>query len=131
MQRLIISFIENVLYIIGSLYATAGFIIVIIAFPGLPVVNHVLLHMSACVAIYVGFKGFDVTLLEIENLVTACRLATVLTSVFLAVLGMYFLFIAYGTGTNLPEDVVLVQVGILFIAGSVFVIHSDSPRYNA
>lgn len=131
MKKFIGSLIGYVLYIGGSLYTTAGFIVVALAFPGLSVVTHVLLYAVAVVAVYVGFQGFDVTILKVEKLLTGTRIPAVLTSVFLAVFGLYFLASIPGTGTNLIEDVALIQVGTLFIAGSVLVWHSESSRFNA
>lgn len=131
MKSIIVSLIGYVLYIAGALYTTAGFIVVALAFPGLSVLVHVLLYTVAVCAVYVGFKGFDVTILEVEKLITGSRFLTFLTSAFLAGMGVYFLFSMAGTGTNLVEDVALVQVGTLFIVGSVFVWHSESSRFNA
>ena len=131
MKKFIGSLIGYVLYIAGSLYTTAGFIVVALAFPGLSVVTHVLLYAVAVGAVYVGFKGFDVTILEVEKLITGSRFLSSLAALFLAGFGVYFLVSMAGTGTNIVEDVVLLQAGVLFIAGSILVWYSDSPSFNA
>ena len=131
MKKFIGSLTEYALYIVGSLYTTAGFIVVALAFPGLSVLVHVLLYSVAVGAVYVGFKGFDVTILEVEKLITGSRFRASIAALFLAGLGVYFLISTAGTGTNLVEGVALVQVGTLCIVGSVLVWHSESPRYNA
>ena len=131
MKKFIGSFIGYVLYIGGALYTTAGFIVVALAFPGLSVVTHVLLYSVAVGSVYVGFKGFDVTILEVEKLITGSRFAASLASLFLAVLGVYFLVNMAGTGTNIVEDVACIQVGSLCIVGSILVWYSESSSFNA
>jgi len=131
MKKFIGSLIGYVLYIAGAMYTTAGFIVVSLAFPGLSVLVHVLLYSVAIAAVYVGFKGFDVTILEVEKLITGSRFLSSLAALFLAGFGVYFLVSMAGTGTNIVEDVVLLQAGVLFIAGSILVWYSDSPSFNA